>query len=119
MNPSYSVPDTRFEQTFRKALVREAERERASQWRKMGIVDPVVISQLQKVQPVEISKVVVCKVVIRDVIVMPLVQGLLWTSILIFMRPWLRQMVYQGRKLGSSIYKLVLGIDLVKAKKRM
>ncbi|QLL32274.1 hypothetical protein HG536_0C04430 [Torulaspora globosa] len=119
MNASYAVPDTRFEQTFRRALAREAERERASQWKKMGIVDPVVISQLQKVQPPKISKLVVCKVVVRDVILMPLVQGLLWTSILIFMKPWLRQVVYQGRRLGSSIYKLVLGTDLVKAKKRI
>lgn len=119
MSVNYAVPDTRFEQTFRRSLAREAERQRASQWRKMGIVDPLVISQLQSVQPPTISKLVVCKVVVRDVILMPLVQGLLWTGLLIVMRPWLRLMVSQGRKLGSSIYKLVLGTDLVKAKKRI
>lgn len=119
MNVNYAVPDTRFEQTFMRALMKEAEKQRASEWKKMGIVDPPVINQLQKVQPPSISKLVVCKVVVRDVIVMPLLQGLIWTGLLIAMKPWLKYMVYQGRKMGSSIYRTVLGIDLVKAKKRI
>lgn len=119
MNNNYPVPDTRFEQTFRRALTREAEKQRATQWKKMGVVDPVVINQLQKAKPPTISKAVICKVVVRDVFLMPFVQGMLWTSILIAMRPWLKQVVNHGRKLGTTIYRLVLGTDLIKAKKHI
>lgn len=119
MSANYPVPDTRFEQTFRRALTREAEKHRAAQWRKMGVVDPVLINELQKAQPPSISKLVVCKVVLRDVIFMPLVQGLLWTGVLIAMKPWLKNAVAHGRRLGSSIYRLVLGTDLVKPKRRI
>lgn len=118
MSANYPVPDTRFEQTFRRALTREAEKQRATQWHKMG-VDPAMISELQKVQPPQISKIVVCKVVVRDIVLMPLVQGLLWTGILIAVKPWLKNVVSHGRKLGSSIYRLVLGTDLVRPGKRV
>lgn len=93
MSGLYPVPDTRFEYTFKRALNREAEKQRTLQWKKMGVVDPPVINQLRKNQPAKISSYVVCKVVARDVILMPLVQGVLWTSLLITMRPWLRSVV--------------------------
>lgn len=117
MNGIYPVPDTRFEQTFRRALTREAEKQRTVHWKKMGVVDPVVINQLQKMHPPVISNLTIFKVIVRDVLLMPFVQGMLWTSILIIMRPWLGKVVTHGRKMGSSIYKLVLGTDLIKSKK--
>lgn len=117
MSGLYPVPDTRFEHTFRRALNREAENQRTSQWKKMGVVDPLVVNQLQKNEPPKISSYVVCKVVARDVILMPLLQGVLWTSILIMVRPWLRGVVQNGRKIGSYIYRTVLGTDLIKKKR--
>lgn len=119
MNVGYPVPDTRFEQTFKRALVREAERQRASQWKKMGLNDPQVISQLQKIKPPNISKLVVCKVVFRDVFLMPFVQGIIWTTALIALKPWLGQAVAHGRRMGSALYRIVLGPDLVKKSKRV
>lgn len=117
MSGLYPVPDTRFEYTFRRALNREAERQRTLQWKKVGVVDPLVINQLQKNQPAKVSSYVVCKVVVRDVILMPFVQGVLWTGLLITMRPWLRKMVQNGRKVGTFIYRTVLGTDLIKKKR--
>lgn len=114
MNMNYPVPDTRFEQTFKSALVREAERERASQWKKMGLQDPKAISQLQKVKPPTVSKLVVCKVIFRDVFFMPFVQGIIWTTALIALKPWLGLVVKNGRKIGSKVYRMVLGTDLLK-----
>lgn len=117
MSGLYPVPDTRFEQTFKRALNQEAERQRIFEWKKMGVMDPLVINQLQKNQPPKVSGYVVCKVVARDVILMPLVQGVLWTSLLIMMRPWLGSVVRNGRKLGIFIYRTVLGTDLIKRKR--
>ncbi|CAR28185.1 hypothetical protein ZYGR_0N06770 [Zygosaccharomyces rouxii] len=116
MSGLYPIPDTRFESTFKRALNREAEKQRTLQWKKMGVEDPLVINQLQKNQPVKINSYVVCKVVARDVIFMPLVQGLLWTSLLITMKPWLRSVIQNGRKFGTFIYRTVLGTDLIKKK---
>lgn len=117
MSSFYPVPDTRFQQTFQRALAREADRQRTLEWKKMGVVDPLVINQLQKGQPARVSTYVVCKVIARDVILMPFVQGILWTSLLIMLKPWLRGVVIHGRKMGTFIYNRVLGIDLVKKKR--
>lgn len=97
------VPDTRFEQTFKNALKKEAKRMKAA---RLGI------TTLDDNAPV--TPMVVAKVVVRDVFFMPLVQGVLWTSFLIAIKPWLRNAVWQGRRFGMSVYRLVLGKDLVR-----
>ncbi|AQZ14720.1 ADL119W (Scer_YGOB_ADL119W) [Zygosaccharomyces parabailii] len=116
MSSPYPVPDTRFQQTFQRALTREAERQRTLEWKKMGVVDPLVINQLQKEKPARVSRYVICKVIARDVVLMPFVQGILWTSLLILSKPWLRAVVANGRKFGTFVYNRVLGVDLVRKK---
>ncbi|CUS23560.1 LAQU0S10e03202g1_1 [Lachancea quebecensis] len=98
------VPDLRFEQTFQKALRREANKNQkaSSQGHITADTDSVI------------SASVICKVVLRDVLLMPFLQGILWTSALIALKPWLRMVMVHGRLVGRRIYELVLGKDLVR-----
>lgn len=98
-----SIPDLRFEQTFKNALKREALKNK--QYKAKNGTDTDSESPL--------SASIICKVVLRDVLLLPFLQGALWTGVLIAMRPWLWHVKMQGLQLGRRIYNLVLGKDLV------
>ncbi|SCV01168.1 LANO_0F10484g1_1 [Lachancea nothofagi CBS 11611] len=94
-----AIPDLRFQQTFQNALKREAKKNK-----KLGT---------ESEGNDRISASVICKVVLRDVLLLPFLQGILWTGILIAMKPWLRLVVRQGQQCGQKLYNLVLGKNLV------
>ncbi|SCU83808.1 LAMI_0C04786g1_1 [Lachancea mirantina] len=98
-----AIPDLRFEQTFMNAVRKEAIA-------RHGITAKTQDSSDGKVK---ITAGVVCKVILRDVFLMPFVQGILWTSVLIAMRPWLSNATRSGQRLGRYIYRTILGKDLV------
>ncbi|SCV04404.1 LAME_0H18162g1_1 [Lachancea meyersii CBS 8951] len=98
-----AIPDLRFQQTFQNALKREAKKNK-----KIGT---------EGNDDENISTAVICKVILRDVLFMPFVQGILWTSILIAMKPWLRFTVQQGQMCGQRLYNFILGKDLVPSRR--
>ncbi|SCW01161.1 LAFE_0D06436g1_1 [Lachancea fermentati] len=100
--PKIAIPDIRFEQTFKNALRREATKNHKLHATQQGSQEKPVV-----------TAAIVCKVVFRDVLLVPFVQGILWTGFLIALKPWLRHMVFQGRKVGKFIYRQVLGTDLI------
>ncbi|SCU97742.1 LADA_0H07998g1_1 [Lachancea dasiensis] len=95
-----AIPDLRFQQTFQNAVKKEARRTNER-------------PETQSDKQGHLTASVICKVVLRDVIIMPLVQGMLWTGILIAMKPWLRFMVRQGQLCGHQLYSLILGKNLI------
>ncbi|CCE62603.1 hypothetical protein TPHA_0C04520 [Tetrapisispora phaffii CBS 4417] len=109
------VPDVRLEQSFNNALQKEAEKQRVAKLKKEGLDDSKIL-QIQKNEPATVTKYIVWKVILRDMILMPFIQGALFTGLLMAVKPWLRGVVGNGRRFGSYIYKLVLGKDLVKPK---
>ncbi|SCU85066.1 LAFA_0D13696g1_1 [Lachancea sp. 'fantastica'] len=97
------IPDLRFQQTFQNSLKREAEKNK-----KVG-------TQEANGEGV-INAAVVCKVVLRDVLILPFVQGILWTTVLIALKPWLRYVNLKGQACGRAIYNMVLGKNLIPKK---
>lgn len=96
-----TIPDVRFEQTFRAALAKESARQRQLRAQKEG--------EAAADGEAGISALVVAKVVVRDVLLMPLVQGALWTGLLITMKPWLRLCMLGGRRAGQAFYRALVG----------
>ncbi|CEP60619.1 uncharacterized protein LALA0_S01e15104g [Lachancea lanzarotensis] len=94
------IPDLRFQQTFQNSLKREAKKNK-----KVGTE--------QANDEGTINAAVICKVVLRDVLFLAFVQRILWTTVLIAMKPWLRYVVRQGQTSGRAIYNLVLGKNLI------
>ena len=116
INPiNASIPDVRFAESFNKSLSEEAEKQRTLRLKEQGVNDAAIL-ELQKKEPAEVTKYIVWKVILKDIIVMPLVQGIMYTSILIVIRPWLSGVITNGRKFGTFIYNTVLGKNLTKGK---
>ncbi|CAR23245.1 uncharacterized protein KLTH0E04576g [Lachancea thermotolerans CBS 6340] len=99
-----AVPDLRFEQTFQRALRREASKNQKATSQGHSTTDA----------DATISASVICKVVLRDVLLMPFLQGILWTSALIALKPWLHMVRIRGQLVGHRIYEMVLGKGLVR-----
>ncbi|KAL3235120.1 hypothetical protein RNJ44_02908 [Nakaseomyces bracarensis] len=100
-----TIPDTRFEYTFRRALDKERAKVRAQ-----NLVNQ---SQSQKAsgqeEDVGLSAYVVCKVVVRDVLLMPFLQSVLWTGFLLGLKPWLRAVRGLGRSAGQYLNTMLYG----------
>lgn len=86
-NKPLYIPDTRFAYTFRNSLQKEAVKRKET-------------------QP---SKTSICKVIFRDVILMPFLQNMLWVCLLLAFKPAFRGVVLHGKRIGSSIYRMILG----------
>lgn len=91
-SPFIPIPDTRFANVFNNALNKEVK--------KQNLSSP--------------NFKVVAKVLIRDIILMPFVQSIVWTGFLISFKPMVRHFIQWGKAFITSIYKLVLGTDLIK-----
>lgn len=97
MNGVIKIPDTRFEQTFRRAIDREVAKQNALSGKS---------TDDKKSGP---SAYVICKVVVRDVLLMPFIQSVLWTGFLLGLKPWLRMVVGFGRRTGEYLNRALYG----------
>lgn len=94
--PTFPIPDTRFANVFYNSLAKETKKQKLN--------NP--------------NFKVVSKVLLRDVIIMPFVQSMVWASFLISFRPTLRKMVDFTKSFNTSVYNLIFGTNLLHGRKR-
>lgn len=115
-----NIPDLRFEQLFMKLLWTYAGN---APQKTTGLTDDelnLLSEQLDHDEKTEveagplspITPTVVILAILKDQIIMPLLQGFLWTGFLIGMRPFFAQVVRSGQRAGSQLYKL-MGFDAI------
>lgn len=92
--PKFPIPDVRFSNVFYKALTKETK--------KQNLENP--------------NLKVIVKVLVRDVILMPFIQSILWTGFIISIRPSVKHLITASKSFNSSIYNLITGSDLTKRK---
>lgn len=80
------IPDLRFESSFRRSLESEAR---------------VSTSSAES----RITPYIVAKVVLRDQLLMPLVQGIIYSAVLILAKPWLVACAASGRRWGVQMFQ--------------
>ncbi|SMN19962.1 similar to Kazachstania naganishii KNAG_0L01230 hypothetical protein [Maudiozyma saulgeensis] len=90
--PSFPIPDLRFSNVIYNALAKETKRQ--------NLTDP--------------NLKIIAKVLLRDVILMPFIQSIVWTGFIISLRPTLKNLVQLGKSFNSSVYNLIIGADLRK-----
>lgn len=108
----YTLPDMRFEQSFMKTLRTYAVN--SSKGESIAPGDEKAVEQLEQREvnsPIEpITPGIVTYAIVKDQILMPLLQGFLWTGILIMSKPVLRLVVQQGQKCGVYL-STILGMN--------
>ncbi|EDO15400.1 hypothetical protein Kpol_1063p10 [Vanderwaltozyma polyspora DSM 70294] len=114
---NFPVPDVRFEETFNRAINKEAEKQREYSLKKKGLTTDE-ISKIKENEAPEVTTYIVWKVIVRDMLIMPFIQGIMFSGLLIILKPWLRSVVGNGRRFGTFIYNTVLGKNLTKTKKQ-
>lgn len=128
---SINIPDLRFEQSFMKNLYAYAGYKFPSpqEFRKTQISDSK-IERLNKgideeetnilntdqqledtLPPLPVS--IILYAIVKDQILMPLMQGFLWTGLLMSIRPFLRVLALQGKRSGTWMSN-VLGLNRLK-----
>ncbi|KAK6876015.1 hypothetical protein K6H11_000523 [Candida tropicalis] len=122
------IPDLRFEQSFMKQLNKYAGNQQ-SQSNKLDLLKPhntspltdedlkLLNEELDEEEQDELYKPlnpitpsVVIYAILKDQILIPLLQGFLWTGVLISMRPFLRIIVRNGQYAGHWVSNL-LGLN--------
>ena len=89
--PTIPIPDTRFSYVFHAALQKETNRRRLK----------------------EPDALVYAKVIFRDVMIVPFLQSILWTWVLMSYRPVLRGLAAKVKRVTSTLYEVILGRDLI------
>ncbi|EGW35724.1 uncharacterized protein SPAPADRAFT_58922 [Spathaspora passalidarum NRRL Y-27907] len=140
MPPHIAIPDLRFEQSFLKQLHKYAGDVQAPppvspNKLKRKHNAPVLtdaelqlmnhnldVQEQQQLQPLPISTGIVVYAVIKDQIIMPLLQGFLLSYALLSIRPVLRLVVKNGQEVGGWVSRLIglnrLGAGRVSVVKR-
>ncbi|CAB4254044.1 similar to hypothetical protein KAFR_0G02990 [Kazachstania africana CBS 2517] [Maudiozyma barnettii] len=90
--PTFPIPDVRFSNVFYTALAKETKRQKLN--------DP--------------NFKIITKVLLRDVILMPFIQSIVWTGFIISFKPTLKQLVQSTKSFNTFIYSLITGNDLHK-----
>lgn len=110
--PVIPIPDLRFEQLFLRSLDKYTAPSVAPLTEtELQIVDDGEEDKEVNLKPIgPITPGIVVYAVIKDQILMPLLQGFLWSSFLILARPALGLVVANGQATGRWLYRL-LGLD--------
>lgn len=97
---NYKIPDLRFEQTFNASLTSYAYPQTASVPQKPTLKQHALTDEeLQESLP-PIPVLVVLYAVVKDQIVLPLILGFVWTSVLMVCGPILWQLTRHGQRCG-------------------
>ncbi|KAF3992109.1 hypothetical protein FT663_02426 [Candidozyma haemuli var. vulneris] len=111
--PKIPIPDLRFEQSFLRSLHAYAGAEVAplSDKELENVDDEDAEDKVSDLKPIgPITPGIVIFAVIKDQILMPLIQGFMWSGFLLTVRPMLRLVVASGQATGLWLYRL-LGLD--------
>lgn len=111
-----TIPDLRFEQSFLKSLDNYAAQ---NQFKKSSItnseldlldidgVESTNDDQLNLAPIVPITPGIVTYAIIKDQIFMPLLQGFLWSGVLLCIRPFLGLVIANGQRWGTWVANAV------------
>ncbi|CAI5759162.1 unnamed protein product [Candida verbasci] len=135
---SFIIPDLRFEQSFMKQLDiyagNKRESKKPSAFNKRNYIEIATLTdkeldninddidlkeQKELLKPLNpITPSIILYAIIKDQIIMPLLQGFLWTGILLSIRPVLQLVVKNGQTVGGYISNL-LGINQLNQRRRV
>lgn len=115
--PAITIPDLRFEQSFMRSLNKYAEADAAKKSRlstqELQLLDTapelsedgdVVESGSDPLAPLApITPGIVIYAIFKDQILMPLIQGFLWSGLLLCVRPFLGLVVANGQRWGTWV----------------
>ncbi|CCH63147.1 hypothetical protein TBLA_0J01510 [Henningerozyma blattae CBS 6284] len=90
------IPDTRFESTFRRKLDKELNKNNVNS---NSIIKDERVRKL----------LCLGKVICRDVIFMPFVQGMFMCGAFILIKPWLLKLLRNGKNIGRNFVELFGG----------
>lgn len=114
------LPDLRFEQTFMKQLYGYAAEAKPSKPAQLSDSDIALINmELDELYPTiplpQITVPIVVYAVIKDQIILPLIQGFLWSGFLLSVAPVLSWVVVRGQGSGMWVANLIgLGVSSAK-----
>lgn len=100
MSTQIPIPDLRFESSFYRSLQSSARSKNGAK----SQATPTTYSQSIPSEPVPITPTIIIQVILKDVILMPLLQGIAWTSILLVAKPWLLYVAKNGRDYGVRLF---------------
>jgi len=110
MSTQIPIPDLRFESSFHRSLQSKARQSIKTNSLKTNNEE----SDQDQLDPISITPGIILQVILKDVIIMPLIQGMIWTSILILTKPWLLYVAQNGRNYGVKLFKR-MGFNLKKS----
>lgn len=115
-----TLPDLRFEETFMKSLYGYSGYRKSPQKsspprhltdKELELVNEELDQQeLDIIDKPLITPGIVAYAIIKDQIILPLIQGFLWTGFLISISPFLKLVVRQGQIAGQKLYAM-MGLD--------
>lgn len=106
------IPDIRFEQTFMNSLKKAALQQHKSKIEALKN-SGVEFVDTEDIDP-PITTSMVLKVILKDVLFLPMLQGLLWTGLMIAMKPWLRACARSSFYLSQYMIDSVLGRSILR-----
>lgn len=108
-----TIPDLRFEQSFLRSLDRYASEKQAARSTltnsELALSDNGIDDGIEDQSPAELAPLspitpgIVIYAVIKDQIFMPLLQGFLWSGLLLCVRPLLAAIVANGQRWGTWV----------------
>lgn len=109
--PAITIPDLRFEQSFLKSLDRYADQAQSkksaisnAELKLLDIDDDKSVTNEAELAPIApITPGIVMYAILKDQIFMPLLQGFLWSGLLLCVRPFLGMIVANGQRWGTWV----------------
>lgn len=99
---SLPIPDLRFESTFRKALESATLAQSKDAHTKDFTPQPTLL--------------IILRVILKDVVIMPLIQGFALSYLMLGLQPWLRYVMERGRQCGIKVMQGLMGLNTVRNK---
>lgn len=113
------IPDLRFESSFNKSLQAYAEKTNPArltdaELRRLNVeLDDAEAAHPSQNPPLgSITPGIVLYAIVKDQVLMPLLQGFAWAGVLILAGPTLRQIVVHGQRCGTYLARM-LNLNLI------
>lgn len=103
MTPPITIPDLRFEESFKAKLIKNAIAENKL---KNVVKDNKDNNKDDKIN-VQISKTLLFKSILIDQIIMPFIQSFLLAGLLYYLRPLLTSSLRKGHSMGISLVSFI------------
>ncbi|KAH3900993.1 uncharacterized protein SCODWIG_02802 [Saccharomycodes ludwigii] len=94
-----ALPDLRFNYTFYRALNKEFNRYKIVQQNNINNANTTNISDIK----FNTKVLIVGKVILKNIVIMPLLQNIVFTGALIILKPWLQLVIYKGFVVGHLV----------------